>query len=263
MKVAILAGGKGTRLGPHSQHRPKPMVEIGGSPILLHIMEHYLSFGHGSFVIAIGHRGEVIERWFRDFGIGSDLSKGMAHRIPGTLGAVELSLVRTGLQTETGGRVKRLEPYLANDTFMLTWGDGLCNVNLDELMDFHYSHGRLATVTAVRPPARFGHLAMEGARVLDFAEKAGSEAGWINGAFFVLEPEVFAYIGGDDASWERDTMTALARDGELMAFKHHGFWQCMDTPQEKALLENMWQSGQAPWLERHISGATVNGWGMR
>lgn len=259
MKVAILAGGKGTRLGTLSQHRPKPMVEIGGSPILLHIMEHYLSFGHGSFVVALGHRGDVIERYFKDFGIGEQLPSPPGERIPGTLSAIELSLVRTGRDTATGGRIKQLEPHLGGETFMLTWGDGLANVNLDELLDFHYGHGRLATVTAVRPPARFGQLSLEGDRVCAFAEKAVPEAGWINGAYFVLEPEVFRYIQGDHSSWEQDAMATLARAGELMAFKHEGFWQCMDTPHEREYLEGLWRSGRAPWLERHSGRTTLNG----
>ena len=259
MKVAILAGGKGTRLGPISQHRPKPMVEIGGSPLLLHIMEHYLSFGHASFVVAIGHRGEVIERYFQDFGIGNGLPSQSVDRIPGTLASVELSLVRTGRDTATGGRIKQLEPHLGNETFMLTWGDGLANVNLDELLDFHYGHGRLATVTAVRPPARFGQLSLDGDRVRAFAEKAAPEAGWINGAYFVLEPEVFRYIQGDASPWEQEAMADLAREGELMAFKHEGFWQCMDTPKEREHLEALWRSGHAPWLERHNGYAPLNG----
>lgn len=259
MKVAILAGGKGTRLGPITQHLPKPMVEIGGSPLLLHIMEHYLSFGHRSFVVALGHRGEIIERYFRDFGIGNALPSPTADRIPGTLAAVELSLVRTGRNTATGGRIKQLQPHLGGETFMLTWGDGLANVNLDELLDFHYSHGRLATVTAVRPPARFGQLSLEGDRVQTFAEKAAPEAGWINGAYFVLEPEVFDFIQGDTSPWEQEAMAALAREGELMAFRHEGFWQCMDTPKEREHLEGLWRSGRAPWLERHSGRTTLNG----
>jgi glucose-1-phosphate cytidylyltransferase len=212
-------------------------------------MEHYLSFGHGSFVVALGHRGEVIERYFHDFGIGRNPIEAN-DRIPGTLSAIELSLVRTGTETMTGGRIKRLEPYLNDATFMLTWGDGLSNVDLDALLDFHYSHGRLATVTAVHPPARFGHFQLEGDRVRTFSEKQQAERGWINGAFFVLEPEIFSYIEGDQTHWEQQPMERLAQEGELMAFRHEGFWQCMDTPHEKVLLENMWRSGEAPWLDR-------------
>lgn len=251
MKVAILAGGKGTRLGTLSRYQPKPMVEIGGTPILLHIMEHYLAYGHGEFIVALGHRGDVIEKYFADFGIGETLSGAAGETIPGTLEAIELSLVRTGQNTCTGGRIKRLQPYLDGKTFMLTWGDGLANVNIDKLIDFHYSHGRLATVTAVHPPARFGHLDLNGSQVVGFSEKKQTESGWINGAFFVLEPQVFDYLKDDDTQWEQDSMGQLAKEGELMAYQHEGFWQCMDTEKEKDLLNSMWRNGNAPWLDRH------------
>jgi glucose-1-phosphate cytidylyltransferase len=252
MKVAILAGGVGTRLVEETEIKPKPMVEIGGRPILWHIMRHYAHYGFKDFVIALGYKGEVIKKYMVDYAsLNSNLTVNMK------TGHVDIhdgfrpdwrvELVDTGIATLTGGRIKRLAPYLGSGTFMLTWGDGVSDVNLHELLSFHRSHGRLATLTAVRPPARFGHLTFDGEKISQFSEKPQTREGWINGAFFVLEPGVFDYIDGDDAQWEKEPMERLAADGQLMAYKHASFWQCMDTLRDKRLLEDLWQKGNAPW----------------
>ena len=252
MKVVILAGGAGTRLIEETTKKPKALVEIGGRPILWHIMMYYCHFGFHEFIIALGYKGEHIERWMQEHS-NSDRNVTMK------TGAGEVifhdrnkqgwtvRLVDTGQKTLTGGRIKRLAPWLGDQTFMLTWCDGVANVKLDALLKFHRSHGRLATVTAVRPPSRFGHLVLEGDRVVQFKEKPRASVGWINGAFFVLEPGVFDYIEGDDTQWEKEPLERLASDGQLMAYRHTGFWQCMDTLHEKLLLEKLWQNGQAPW----------------
>ena len=256
MRVAILAGGQGTRLAEETDVRPKPMVEIGGEPILWHIMRHYARFGYRDFVIALGYRGEYIKRYVVDrFTLSGNLKVDIAHGtighcddgIPGSREDWAIELVETGVETQTGGRIKRLQPHLGSETFMLTWGDGVSDVDLDALVRFHRSHGRLATVTAVRPPSRFGQLDLDGDRVADFAEKPQLEEGWINGAFFVLEPQVFDYIEGDDTQWEAGPMERLAREGQLMAYRHRSFWQCMDTIRDKRLLEALWADGTAPW----------------
>ena len=256
MRVAILAGGQGTRLAEETDVRPKPMVEIGGEPILWHIMRHYARFGHRDFVVALGYRGEYIKRYVVDrFTLGGNLRVDIANGtighcddgIPASRDEWAIELVETGVETQTGGRIKRLQPHLGSETFMLTWGDGVSDVDLDALVRFHRSHGRLATVTAVRPPSRFGQLDLDGDRVADFAEKPQLEEGWINGAFFVLEPEVFDYIEGDDTQWEAEPMERLAREGQLMAYRHRSFWQCMDTIRDKRLLEALWADGTAPW----------------
>lgn len=254
MKVAILAGGKGTRLVEETEVKPKPMVLIGGRPILWHIMMHYAHSGFKEFVIALGHKGEVIKRYMVDYcSLNSDLtvklqtgevvhhSNGMPRQ------DWTVHLVETGDQTMTGGRIKRLASHLGRETFMLTWGDGVSDVDLHKLLAFHRSHGRLATVTAVRPPARYGHLELSGDKVQVFSEKPQIGEGWINGAFFVLEPGVFDYIDGDDSIWERQPLERLARDGQLMAYRHPLFWQCMDTLREKWILEALWKRGEAPW----------------
>jgi len=252
MKVAILAGGLGTRLAEETEIRPKPMVEIGGHPILWHIMRHYDHHGYREFVIALGYKGDHIRRFFMEFHANArnlrvDLSRGLAEA-HGT-GPTEqwvVDLIETGYHTNTGGRIKRLAPYLGNKTFLLTWGDGVSDVDLNALVDFHRSHGKLATVTAVHPPPRFGQVILDEDRVLEYSDRPLHRA-WINGAFFVLEPGVFDYIEGDATQWEKDPMEQLAKDGELMAFRHEGFWQCMDTVREKALLERLWQEDHAPW----------------
>jgi glucose-1-phosphate cytidylyltransferase len=252
MKVAILAGGVGSRLAEETQIKPKPMVEIGGRPILWHILMHYAAYGHHDFAIALGYKGEVIKKYMLDYAsLNSDLTvhlgTGEVHRHDRSQLEWSVDLIDTGISTLTGGRIKRLAPYLGNETFMLTWGDGVSNVNLDELYAFHRSHGKLLTMTAVRPPARFGHMELDGDRVCEFSEKPQTQEGWINGAFFVAEPGIFDYIEGDRTQWEREPMEALARDGQLMAYRHDDFWQCMDTLRDKVLLDQLWESGNAPW----------------
>jgi glucose-1-phosphate cytidylyltransferase len=257
MKVAVLAGGLGSRLSEETETKPKPMVEIGGVPIIWHIMNHYAAYGFKEFVIALGYKGEVIKRYVLDqVELGHDLFVSLADgRVKVNRRATvdwDLRLVDTALHTQTGGRIKRLAPHLGNETFMLTWGDGVSNINLAELLAFHRSHGKLATLTAVRPPARFGHLELDGDRISDFSEKPQAHEGWINGAFFVLEPGVFDYIDGDSTHFELEPLQRLARDGQLMAYRHSSFWQCMDTIRERNLLEALWQSGNAPWHHDNI-----------
>ena len=252
MKVAILAGGHGTRLAEETDIRPKPMVEIGGKPILLHIMMIYAHQGYKDFAIALGYKGEIIKRYMLDFcSLYSDLtvnlSNGEAKLHDGNRLDWKVDLIDTGLHTNTGGRIKRLAPYVGNETFMVTWGDGVADIDLARLLAFHKSHGKLATLTGVRPPARYGHLNLEGDIISEFSEKPQTKEGWINGAFFVLEPEVFDYIEGDDTQWEKSPLERLAKDGQLMAYQHTSFWQCMDTLRDKRLLESLWQSGNAPW----------------
>jgi len=265
-KVAILAGGVGTRLAEETEVRPKPMVEIGGLPILWHIMKHYDYYGFKDFVIALGYKGECIKRYIVDYfrcsnNLTVDLQNGDVRVHDGNRTDWRVELIDTGIDTLTGGRIKRLAEYLGNRTFMLTWGDGLSDVNLDDLLDFHYSHGKLATLTAVRPTARFGHLDLNGDKVAEFSEKPQTSEGWINGAFFVLEPGIFDYIDGDKSQWEKAPLENLARDGQLMAYRHRSFWQCMDTLRDKRLLESLWQQGNAAWKiwdsERKNNSTTV------
>jgi glucose-1-phosphate cytidylyltransferase len=252
MKVAILAGGSGTRLAEETEVRPKPMVEIGGHPILWHIMRHYAHYGFNDFVVALGYKGEFIKKFFAEYcSLGGDLLVDFSTgRIAGNGNGKldwKVNLVETGIPTNTGGRIKRLAPYLGNSTFMLTWGDGVSDIDLRKLMDFHRAHGKLATLTAVRPPARYGHLELNGSRVARFSEKPQASEGWINGAFFVLEPAIFDYIAGDDTQFEKEPLENLARDGQLRAYQHESFWQCMDTLREKHILQKLWDLGQAPW----------------
>jgi len=252
MKVAILAGGHGTRLAEETTIKPKPMVEIGDKPILWHIMRIYAHYGFKDFVIALGYKGEVIKKYMVDYcKLSSDLTVNMRNGDVHFHGNNQLDwqveLIDTGLHTLTGGRIKRLQPYMNNETFMLTWGDGVSDINIQDLIAFHKAHGKLATLTAVRPPARYGHLEIDGSVISEFSEKPQTGEGWINGAFFVLEPGVFDYIDGDTTQWEKEPLENLARDGQLMAYKHNSFWQCMDTLREKYLLENLWSSGNAPW----------------
>lgn len=253
MKVAILAGGMGTRLAEETDQRPKPMVEIGGKPILWHLMRYYSSFGMNEFILALGYKKEAIIRYFLDLyyyrsdltintGDGS-ITVHQGQREPSWV----VHLIDTGLLTDTGGRVKRLAPYIGDSTFMLTWCDGLSDVDLHGLLAFHRSHRKLATVTTVRAPARFGYLELENERVTGFREKPAGGDGWINAAFFVLEPDIFNWISGDSTSWERGPMEQLAAAGQLAAYRHNSFWQCMDTLREKRLLEELWTRGRAPW----------------
>lgn len=252
MKVGILAGGMGSRLAEETVIKPKPMVEIGGKPILWHIMKHYAHFGHKEFAIALGYKGEVIQKYMVDYcslsgSMTVDLAAGRVQRHGTPDIDWRVDLIETGLHTQTGGRIKRLQPHMGNETFLLTWGDGVSDVDLDELVAFHRSHGKLATVTAVRPPARFGRLEIDGDIVRSFEEKPQMSEGWINGAFFVLEPQIFDYIEGDKTHFEREPLENLARDGRLVAFRHTGFWQCMDTLRDKVRLEQLWESGDAAW----------------
>jgi glucose-1-phosphate cytidylyltransferase len=251
MKVAILAGGLGSRLAEETELRPKPMVEIGGRPLLWHIMKIYATQGFNDFVVALGYKGADIKRWAVEFSeleadLTVDTGKGRVEAHGAEREPWKISLVDTGLSTQTGGRLKRLAPHIGDETFMLTWGDGVSDIDLTALLDFHRSHGKLATMTAVRPPARFGHVELDGGRVVEFSEKPQAAEGWINGAFFVLEPAVFHYVSGDEMHWEREPMEALARDGQLMAYRHDSFWQCMDTLRDKHRLEDLWVNG-APW----------------
>ena len=252
MKVVILAGGLGTRLTEETELKPKPMVEIGGRPILWHIMKHYAHYGLTEFVIALGYKGDAIKRYFLDYyrlngSMTMNLGTGdvLAHKKRTEDWMVHL--MDTGMQTNTGGRVKRLEPFLKNETFMVTYGDGVGDVNLEDLLRFHRSQGLLATVTAVRPPARFGGLVFNGDLVAEFTEKPQIGEGWINGGFLVLEPGVFSLLDGDNVSLEANALERLSANGQLAAYRHNGFWQCMDTLRDVRLLESLWQSGKAPW----------------
>ena len=252
MRVVILAGGRGTRLTEETATRPKPMVEIGGRPILWHLLQFFAAAGHKDFVVACGYRGEMIKQYFRDIASHEsdffvDLRTGAIDVLNGSRLDWKVGLVDTGLETMTGGRLRRLRPLLEGGTFMCTYGDGLSDVNLGALLQFHRTHGKLATVTAVRPPARFGGLAIDGLMVREFTEKPQAEGGWINGGFFVFEPRVLDYITDDATILERDPLERLAADGELMAFRHEGFFQPMDTLRERDLLESLWAGGQAPW----------------
>lgn len=253
MKVVILAGGLGTRLAEETALKPKPMVEIGGQPILWHIMKGYAAHGFTEFVIALGYKGEVIKDYFINYhrrtrSLTVHLGSGAVttHEAP-TAEDWTVHLLDTGDHTMTGGRLKRAARFVGRETFMATYGDGVSNLNLRALLDFHRSHGKLATLTAVRPPARFGSMAFAGEQVLRFDEKPQTGEGWINGGFFVLEPGIADYIEGDDSIWERAPLERLAADGQLMAFRHPDFWQCMDTLRDVRLLESLWQDNAAPW----------------
>ena len=251
MKVVILAGGMGTRLAEETAVRPKPMVEIGGRPIIWHIMKHYAHYGFKEFIVALGYKSEVIKSYFHDYycmngDITIDLSDGRVEVHNSGKEDWTVHLVETGLLTNTGGRIKRLANRVGEETFMLTYGDGVSNVDLGRLLEFHRSHGKMVTVTAVRPPARFGSMNFQGDRVTEFLEKPLTGEGWINGGFFVLEPGIFDYIRSDVA-WEQEPLRDIAADGEMMAYRHDDFWQCMDTYRELKLLEKYWANGEAPW----------------
>jgi glucose-1-phosphate cytidylyltransferase len=252
MNVVILAGGLGTRLAEETEVRPKPMVEIGERPILWHIMKHYAHYGLKEFFIALGYKGEVIKHFFLDYSsLNGDMtvhtSKGQVERHSGEGDDWTVHLIDTGQDTQTGGRVKRLEPWLVGETFMLTYGDGVCDVDVRELLRFHLSCGLIGTVTAVRPPARFGGIVLSGDLVAQFSEKPQIGEGWINGGFMVFEPSVFKYLDADHSVLEIDALERLTRDGQLAAYRHERFWQCMDTLRDKRLLERLWQEGRAPW----------------
>jgi glucose-1-phosphate cytidylyltransferase len=252
VKVVILAGGLGTRLTEETEVKPKPLVEIGGRPILWHIMKHYAHYGFKEFFIALGYKGEVIKRYFLDYynlngSMTINLYSGKIVTDNKKCEDWVVHLMDTGLDTNTGGRVKRLEQWLKDGTFMVTYGDGVSDIDLDDLLRFHQSHGRIATVTAVRPPARFGGLIFDGNLVAKFTEKPQIGEGWINGGFLVFEPNVFNYLEGDPSSLEADALERLVADHQLAAYRHDRFWQCMDTLRDKRLLESLWEEGHAPW----------------
>jgi glucose-1-phosphate cytidylyltransferase len=258
MKTLILAGGVGSRLSEETDVRPKPMVEIGHRPILWHILKIYAHYGYNDFLIALGYKGEHIKRYMADYASLStnltvDLKAGTveAHQADGDAEDWTVGLIDTGRHTETGGRMLKIAPYLDGDTFMMTFGDGVSDVDITSLVEFHRSHGKLATLTAVRPPARFGHVELDGEQVAEFSEKPQVGEGWINGGFFVLERKVLDYIDGEETHFQREPLERLARDGQLMAFKHTSFWQCMDTLRDKILLQQLWDSEEAPWKVWH------------
>jgi glucose-1-phosphate cytidylyltransferase len=263
MKVIILAGGHGTRLAEETSLRPKPMVEIGGKPILWHLMNVYAAHGFKDFLIACGYKGEVIKEYFHKIFLHNsdyivDLKDGSVEVVNPNRLDWRIGVIDTGQESMTGGRIRRLQSFTASETFMVTYGDGLGDVDLTGLLAFHRSHGRLATVTAVRPPARFGGLNLSGDRVCEFSEKPQTGEGWINGGFFVFEPGVFDYIAGDETILEREPLERLAAEGELMAFRHPGFWQPMDNLRDKQLLDSLWNSGKAPWsIPKRASGQTA------
>ncbi len=251
MKVVILAGGRGTRLAEETTARPKPMVEIGGKPLLWHIMQIYASYGYNDFLVACGYKGEMIKEYYHNYFIHNtdyfiDLRDGTREVINTNGIDWRIGVIDTGIETMTGGRILRLKRWIGAETFMVTYGDGVSDVDIAALLAFHRRHGRLATVTAVRPPARFGALALEGDRVAEFSEKPQAGEGWINGGFFIFEPGVLAYLEDDRTILEREPLERLAREGELTAYRHPGFWQPMDTLRDKQLLEELWASG-APW----------------
>jgi glucose-1-phosphate cytidylyltransferase len=253
VKVVILAGGIGSRLQEETTIRPKPLVEVGGKPILWHILNIYSAFGMNEFVIALGYKGEVIKEYFLDYStlnndLTVDLAKGRievhTERQPRWI----VDLVDTGRETLTGGRIRRVRSWIGEGTFMVTYGDGVADVRISELLDFHRSHGKIATLTAARPPARYGGVRIGGdGRVIEFVEKPQEGEGWISAGFFVLEQGIFDYIEGDDTAFEWEPMERLVTDGELMAYEHHGFFQPMDTIRDRRLLEEYWASGKAPW----------------
>ena len=253
MKVVILAGGFGTRLSEETVVRPKPMIEIGGKPILWHILKIYSAYGLNDFIICLGYKGYVIKEYFANYFLHmSDVTFDMrANRMEVHQHSVEpwkVTLVDTGENSMTGGRLKRVRPYLDSDTFCMTYGDGVSDVNISELVAFHQRHGKLATLTAVQPPGRFGALNLsEENLVRSFKEKPHGDGGWINGGFFVLSRRVLDYIPGDDTVWERSPLETLAREGNLSAFEHRGFWHALDTLRDKNYLEHAWGSDQAPW----------------
>jgi len=253
MKVVILAGGLGSRLSEETDVKPKPMVEIGGKPILWHIMQHYSSYGYNEFVLALGYKSEVIKRYILEYTqlidnltiklrTGDVMRHGTGDKCNWTV-----DLVDTGQHTQTGGRLRRLREYIGNSAFMMTYGDGVSDVNLKDLVAFHRKNGKIATLTAVRPPARFGNMHFEDELITKFTEKPQTESGWINGGFFVLEPKIFDFISGDDTWFEREPLETCAAQRQLVAYKHEKFWQCMDTVRDRRLLEELWATGKAPW----------------
>lgn len=252
MKTVILAGGLGTRLSEETDIRPKPMTEVGGKPVIWHIMKIYSTYGFKDFVICLGYKGYMLKEWFANYFLhNSDVTiklkenKVSVHSTKSEDWSV--SLIDTGMNTMTGGRIKRIKDYVNNETFMLTYGDGLSSVDIIKLLEFHKSHGKLATMTVVQPPGRFGSLETKGTHITRFVEKPQGDGMWINGGFFVLEPEIFQYIKNDESVWEKAPLEKLAETGQLMAYKHTGFWKPMDTLRDKRELENLWEAKKAPW----------------
>jgi glucose-1-phosphate cytidylyltransferase len=252
MKAVILAGGLGTRISEESTIRPKPMIEIGGRPILWHIMKGYSTHGIYDFVICLGYKGYVIKEYFANYFLHmSDITFDMRNNKmtvhQNNAEPWQVTLVDTGEQTMTGGRLRRIAPYVQGEDFCCTYGDGVGDVDITALVAFHKQSGRLATLTATQPPGRFGSLVVDESRVLSFQEKPRGDGGWINGGFFVLSPSVLDYIAGDNTTWEREPMERLAAEGQLSVYRHHGFWQPMDTLRDKTQLEKLWSDGRAPW----------------
>ncbi len=254
MKVVILAGGQGTRLREETEYRPKPMVNVGPKPILWHIMKTYSHYGLNEFVVCLGYKGEMIKEYFlryrelaNDFTVELGSRKVTLHHAPKEADW-KVSLIDTGLNAMTGARIKRVAEYLKGDTFLLTYGDGLCDVNVKELLEFHKEHGKLATVTGVAPPSRFGELIVKGSKVHEFSEKPQTHTGLINGGYFILDRKVLDYISDDEGCiFEKQPLENLAKDGQLMAYSHKGFWQCMDTLRDMQFLNSLWDKGEAPW----------------
>jgi len=252
MKVILLAGGFGTRLSEYTGTIPKPMVAVGGRPILWHIMRTYAHFGHKDFYLALGYKAELVKEYFlhyrslnADFTV--DLATGVVSPHQTDDADWRVTLVHTGLESMTGGRVKRMQSFIGNESFMITYGDGVADIDMDALLKFHHSHGKMVTVTAVHPGARFGELTIESDQVRSFQEKPQMGQGWINGGYFVVQPEFFDLIAGDATILEREPLEQAARMGELMAYRHQGFWQCMDTKRDRDSLEELWRSGKAAW----------------
>ena len=252
MKAVILAGGRGSRLSEETIERPKPMVEIGGKPILWHIMKLYSAHGVDDFVICLGYKGYLIKEYFANYALHTsdvtfDMARGSMEVLESTTEPWRVTLVDTGEQTQTGGRLRRVARYLGDGPFCFTYGDGLSDLDIGAVIDFHREQGRLATVTTAQPPGRYGSLDVDEARVRSFREKPAGDGGWINGGFFVLEPGVVDLIEGDHTVWEREPLERLAERGELSAFRHRGFWHAMDTLRDKIELEDLWSNGSAPW----------------
>lgn len=253
MKVVILAGGLGTRLSEETDVKPKPMVEIGGKPILWHIIKIYSNYGFNDFVICLGYKGYVLKEYFANYFLHqSDITinlkenKLVVHNCKAE--PWKITLIDTGIHTNTGGRIKRVREYIGNETFMMTYGDGVADIDIMALLNFHKAHKRYATITSVQPTGRYGAMDIgEDDRVSSFVEKPKGDGSWVNGGFFVLEPQIFDYIDGDEIIWEKEPLENITRDKQLVAYKHKGFWKCMDTLRDKVELENLWKSGHAPW----------------
>ena len=253
MKVVLLAGGFGTRISEESQFKPKPMIEIGGKPILWHIMKEYSYYGYNDFIICAGYKQHIIKEYFANYYLyGSDVTFSFANRNSikihnNHVEAWNVTIVDTGLNTMTGGRIKRIKNYVNNERFMLTYGDGICDVNINKLLDFHLKHKKLCTLTSVKPEGRFGILDLDNNKVRSFREKNKEDTGYINGGYMVLEPDIFDYIKDDTTTFEKEPLENIANKGELMAYKYNGFWQCMDTLRDKMKLESLWNEHKAPW----------------